>query len=181
MMALRHHPHGETLISHAAGTLDPALSVVLSCHLQFCERCRAHLRAMDDVGGILLDGFKAPEDEDFFKRAMRRFAVEVAQEVGSVLPPKALDPGNEVLMPAPIARATGLRREAILHSERHGGQLILVLWGSYNYDGDRFERGDLHDISESGFRTFKGASPEGVTFFTAISPVPQLTIFRTGH
>ena len=30
MTALRHHPHGETLMSHAAGTLDPALSVVLS-------------------------------------------------------------------------------------------------------------------------------------------------------
>ena len=75
MTALRHHPHGETLMSHAAGTLDPALSVVLSCHLQFCERCRAHLRAMDDVGGILLDGFKAPEDGDFFKRTMHRLTV----------------------------------------------------------------------------------------------------------
>jgi hypothetical protein len=71
--------------------------------------------------------------------------------------------------------------EAILHSEKNGGQLILVLWGAYDYDGDRFERGDLHDISESGFKTFKGASPEGVTFFTSISPVPQLAIFRTGH
>ena len=165
--------------------------------------------------GFFWKQLKAPEDEDFFKRAMNRFAGEVAQEVGSVLPTKALDPGNEVLMPAPLARATGLRREtipwrqmpyglsqfdlpkfagaaasshivhiepdAILHSERHGGQLILVLWGSYEYDGDRFERGDLHDISESGFKTFKGASPEGATFFTSISPVPQLTIFRTGH
>jgi len=215
MMALRHHASGETLMSHAAGTLDPALSVVLTCHLQFCATCRAHLRIMDDVGGVLLEKLKAPEDEDFFKRTMHRFAGEVAQEVGSMLPPKALDPGNEILMPAPLARATGLRREtipwrqmphglsqfdlpkfagaaasshivhiepeAILHSERHGGQLILVLWGSYEYDGDRFDRGDLHDISESGFKTFKGASPEGVTFFTSISPVPQLTIFRTGH
>ena len=215
MTALRHHPHGETLMSHAAGTLDPALSVVLSCHLQFCERCRAHLRAMDDVGGILLDGFKAPEDEDFFKRTMHRFNGEFAQDLGSVLPTRALDPGNDVLMPLPLACATGLRREtipwkrmphglsrfdlpnfegaaasahivhiepgAILHSERHGGQLVVVLWGAYDYDGDHFERGDLHDISESGFKTFKGASPEGVTFFTAVSPVPQLTIFRTGH
>jgi putative transcriptional regulator len=215
MTALRHHPQGETLMSRAAGTLDPALSLVLTCHLQFCERCRAHLRALDDVGAAFLEGLKAPEGEDFFKRTMLRFAGVFAQEVGSVLPPTALDPGNEILMPAPLARATGLRREtipwtrmphglsqfdlpkfagaaasscivhiepdAILHSERHGGQLIAVLWGAYDYDGDRFERGDLHDISERGFRTFKGASPEGVTFFTAISPIPQLTILRTGH
>jgi putative transcriptional regulator len=215
MTALRHHPHGETLMSHAAGALDPALSVVLRCHLQFCERCRAHLRALDNVGGAFLEGLKAPEDEDFFGRTKDRFAGVFAQEAGSVLPPIALDPDNEVLMPAPLARATGLRREtipwikmphgfgqfdlpkfvgaaatsrivhigpdAILHSERHGGQLIVVLLGAYDYDGDRFERGDLHDVSKSGFKTFKGASPEGVTFFTAIRPIPQLKIFRTGH
>ena len=215
MTALRHHPLGETLMSHAAGTLDPGLSIVLRCHLQFCEKCRAHLRVMDDVGGTLLEGFKAPEDEDFFKRTMHRFAGEIAQDLSSVLPLQALDPGNDVLMPAPLAHATGLRREtipwtnmphglswfdlpkfagaaassrivhiepgAILHSERHGGQLILVLWGAYEYNGDRFERGDLHDVSESGFKTFKGASPEGVTYFTSISPVSQPTIFRTGH
>ena len=96
MTALRHHPHGETLMSHAAGTLDPALSVVLRCHLQFCECCWAHLCALDDVGGVFLEGFKAPEDEDFFKRTMYRFAGVFAQEAGSVLPPIALDPGNEV-------------------------------------------------------------------------------------
>ena len=110
MTALRHHPHGETLMSHAAGTLDPALSVVLSCHLQFCARCRAHLRIIDDVGAVLLEQLKAPEDEDFFKRTMHRFTGEVAQDMGSVLPPKALDPGNEVLMPAPLARSSGAER-----------------------------------------------------------------------
>ncbi len=215
MTALSHHAQGETLMSQAAGSLDPALACVLACHLQFCARCRADLRLLDDVGGALLDGFKAADDEDFFERTMRRFAGEVAQSPGSVLPPQAPDPGTDVLMPAPLARATGLRREtipwkkmphgmsrydlpkfgrgavvshivhiepgAILHSERHGGQLIVVLWGAYEYDGARFERGDLHDISESGFKTFEGASPEGVTFFTAITPVPQPVIFRTGH
>jgi putative transcriptional regulator len=65
MTVLYRHPHGETLISRAAGTLDPALSLVLRCHLQFCERCRAHLCALDDVGGAFLEGLKAPEDEDF--------------------------------------------------------------------------------------------------------------------
>jgi hypothetical protein len=113
MTALRHHPHGETLMSHAAGALDPALSVVLRCHLQFCERCRAHLRALDNVGGAFLEGLKAPEDEDFFARTKDRFAGVFAQEAGSVLPPIALDPYNEVPMPAPLARATGLRRETI--------------------------------------------------------------------
>ncbi len=215
MTGLRHHPHGETLMSHAARTLDPALSLVLSCHFQFCGKCRTQLRAMDDLGGVLLEGLKAPEDDDFFKRTMRRFAAESAHDLGTLPLGEALDPGNDVIMPRPLARATGLRREtipwremphglskfnlpkvpgasasaeivhiepdAILHSERHGGQLIVVLWGAYVYEGDHFERGDLHDISESGFKTFKGAAPEGATFFTAISPVSQIQLFRTGH
>ena len=215
MTGLRHHPHGETLMGHAARTLDPALSLVLSCHMQFCGKCRTQLRAMDEVGGLLLDGLKAPEDDDFFKRTMRRFAGESAHDLGTLPFGEALDPGNEVIMPRPLARATGLRRETIpwrkmphglskfdlpkfpgalasaeivhiepdgiLHSERHGGQLIVVLWGAYDYEGDHFERGDLHDISESGFKTFKGAAPEGATFFTAISPVSQIQLFRTGH
>ncbi len=84
MTGLRHHPHGETLMSHAARTLDPALSLVLSCHLQFCGKCRARLRAMDDVGGLLLEGLNAPEDDDFFKRTMRRFAGEFEQNVGTL-------------------------------------------------------------------------------------------------
>ncbi len=215
MTGLRHHAHGETLMSHAARTLDPALALVLSCHLQFCGTCRAALRSMNDVGGLLLDTLQAPEDDDFFQRSMRRFADEFAQDLGTLPVTDALNPGSDVIMPAPLTRATGLRREtipwkkmphglskfglpkfagssasaeivhiepdAILHSERHGGQLVVVLWGAYDYDGGHFERGDLHDISESGFKTFKGASSEGATFFTAISPVPQLNIFRTGH
>ncbi len=212
---LRHHPHGETLLSEAAGTLDPAFSVVLRCHLQFCGRCRRRLLAMDEVGGFLLDGLKAPEDDDFLNRTMQRFASEVVHNVGTLPLNQALDPGNDVIMPAPLARVTGLRREtipwttlphglmsydlpgfagasaaakiiligpgAILHSERHGGQVAVVLWGAYDYDGEHFERGDLHDIGEGGFKTFSGASAEGATFFTAISPVPQVQIFRTAH
>jgi putative transcriptional regulator len=215
MTGPRHHPRGETLMSHAARTLDPALSLVLSCHFQFCGRCRTQLRAMDNVGGLLLEGLMAPEDDDFLKRTMHRFAAEVAHDLGTLPLDEALDPGSDVIMPRPLERATGLRREtipwrkmphglsrfnlpkfpgasasaeivhiepnAILHSERHGGQLIVVLWGAYDYEGDHFERGDLHDISESGFKTFKGGAPEGATFFTAISPVPQIQLFRTGH
>ena len=214
MTRIRHHPQGETLMSYAAGTLDPALSVVLDCHLQFCGKCRRALRTMDDLGGLLLEGLGALEDEAFLKRAMEGFAREAGQRPVPQKP-STPDPGNEAMMPAPLARATGLSREtipwkkmpyglmrfdlpafpgalataqilhiepdAVLHSERHGGQLILVLWGAYTYDGERYERGDLHDITESGFKTFTSGSLEGVTFFTAISPVPQVNIIRTAH
>ncbi len=214
MTILRHHPQGETLMAQAAGTLDPAFSMVLQCHLEFCKNCRASLRLMDDIGGLLLDGLAPGEDdEDFIRRSMDRFAREAIQKFqGQGASP---EPGNEVILPAPLARATGLRRDgipwkdmgdgvlrfdlpklagasaasgivhikpgAVLRSEKHGGQLVIVLWGAYDYGGVHYERGDLHDIGPDGLKAFASASPEGATFFTAMSPVPQFEIFRTAH
>ncbi len=214
MTRLRHHPHDETLMSFASGTLDPAFSLVLGCHLQFCSQCRRRVRVMEDIGGLLLERLSAGDDEaDFFQRTMERFSHQLQSRDEIILP--APDAGNEVIMPAPLAHVTGLRRETIpwksvshdlrrfdldkvagakasahiiniepgafLPPERHGGQLVVVLWGAYDYDGAHFERGDLHDIGSSDYRGFKGDSPEGVTYLTAVAPVPQFEILRTGH
>jgi putative transcriptional regulator len=215
MTAPRSHPHGETLMSFAAGALDPALALVLNCHLQFCAACRRDLRPLEDVGGLLLEGMIADEDEAFSLRMQSRFSREFAQPLSSPGQHALLDPGNEAIMPAPLARATGLRREtipwqdlsqglrnfdlpefargparariveiapgAVLHSERHGGQLVLVLWGAYRNDGERFERGDLHDIDAGGFKAFASDAPEGAVFLTAAAPVAQFEILRTAH
>lgn len=213
MTVLRHHPEGETLMAQAAGTLDPAFSLVLNCHLEFCKSCRTSLRMMDDIGGLLLEGVAPGEDEGFIGRSMDRFAREAAQKLAGRGAPQ--DPGSEIILPAPLARATGLKRDsipwkdmgdgvlrfdlpklagasaasgivhikpgAVFRSGRHGGQLAIVLWGAYDYDGVHYERGDLHDIAPGGLKAFAGASPEGATFFTAMSPVPQFEIFRTAH
>lgn len=134
MTTLRHHPHDETLMSYSAGTLDPAMSLVLSCHLQFCDTCRANLRRMDEIGGALLENIPLPdEDTAFFERTMRRFSEQVAQEVGSVTWHTHLDAGNEVIMPGPLARETGLRRETI----------------PWNFDAAGLRRFDLPAIGDA--------------------------------
>jgi putative transcriptional regulator len=216
MTSLRHHPHDETLMSFASGTLDPAFSLVLGCHLQFCSQCRRRVRVMEDIGGLLLEGLSPYDDDaDFFQRTMERFSHQLSQQSADEIILSAPDAGNEVIMPTPLAHVTGLRRETIpwksvshdlrrfdlakiagakasahiiniepgafLPPERHGGQLVVVLWGAYDYDGAHFERGDLHDIGSSDYRGFKGDSPEGVTYLTAVAPVPQFEILRTGH
>jgi putative transcriptional regulator len=214
MSTPRRHPQGETLMSYAAGALDPAFALVLCCHLQFCALCRRRVRALDEVGGVLLERMAAQEDEAFSARTMGRFSAGPAQDLGGRAQ-TAPEAGDEVIMPGPLARATGLNRAtipwkdaphgerrydlprlraaaasarivhiepgAVLHSEKHGGQLVLVLWGAYVYDGDRFERGDLHDIGGSGFKTFASASPEGATFVTSVAPAHQAEILRTAH
>jgi putative transcriptional regulator len=216
MTSPRNHPHGETLMSFAAGTLDPAFALVLDCHLQFCPACRQRVRVLEDVGGLLLDALSGDKDEALSLRTMSRFNAEIAQAVSSDGQEAHAEPGDDAAMPAPLARATGRAREslswqdfapgahsfelaqlsrgavrarivkidpgALLHSERHGGQLALLLWGAYRYDGGRFERGDLHDIATGGgFKTFVSDSPEGAIFLTAIAPAAQFQIVRTAH
>ncbi|MFZ1109940.1 MAG: hypothetical protein WAN43_16520 [Rhodomicrobium sp.] len=215
MTSPRAHPYGETLMSFAAGTLDPAFALVLDCHLHFCPVCRRRVGALEDVGGLLLEGMPAGKDEAFSLRTMSRFSAESAQALSSPDQGARPDPGNEAAMPAPLARIAGGAREsilwqdfspgahsfelaqfsrgasrarivkiepgALLHSEKHGGQLALILWGAYRYDGRRFERGDLHDIAPSGFKTFVSDSPDGAIFLTAIAPAAQFQIIRTAH
>jgi putative transcriptional regulator len=216
MTSPRSHPHGETLMGFAAGTLDPAFALVLDCHLHFCALCRRRVRLLEDVGGLLLEGVLAEKDEAFSLRTMSRFSAEVAQSMSSADRDSRPDPGNDAIMPAPLARFAGGAREgipwqdlapgaksfelpqlsrraarlrivriepgAILHSEKHGGQLALMLWGAYRYESGRFERGDLHDIAAaSGFKTFVSDSPEGAIFLTALVPAAQFEIVRTAH
>ncbi len=214
MITPRRHPQGETLMSYAAGTLDPAFALVLCCHLQFCALCRRRARALDEVGGVLLECMAAPDDEAFLARTMGRFSAEPAQDLGG-RSHSALEAGDEVMMPGPLAFATGFNRATIPwkdtpHGERRydlpeasprrrfrahrsyraGRRTALrETWraarprsrGAYAYDGDRFERGDLHDIGASGFKTFASASPEGATFVTSVAPVHQVEILRTAH
>jgi putative transcriptional regulator len=215
MIAPRSHPHGETLMGFAAGTLDPAFSLVLDCHLHFCPTCRRRVRVLEDAGGLLLEASLAEKDDAFSLRTMSLFSSVVAQDFSTPNQEARPDPGNETVMPTPLARIAGSARGsiswqdlapgaqsfelaqfsrgsvrarivriepgALLHSERHGGQLALMLWGAYRYDGGRFERGDLHDISPSGFKTFMSDSPEGAIFLTAIAPAAQFQIIRTAH
>jgi putative transcriptional regulator len=52
-MNIHHHPSFETLVAHAAGTLDPVLMPVVSLHLAQCERCRQHQHQAAQIGAAL--------------------------------------------------------------------------------------------------------------------------------
>jgi len=54
-MTIRHHPPDELLTAFAAGTLDLGQHVALATHLVGCAHCRTVVRAMEQVGGAMLD------------------------------------------------------------------------------------------------------------------------------
>jgi lipoprotein-anchoring transpeptidase ErfK/SrfK len=53
-MSAEHHPSDVTLLTFAAGTLD-AQRDEIAAHIRGCASCRAFVRAMEHVGGILLE------------------------------------------------------------------------------------------------------------------------------
>ena len=55
-MTTEHHPSDVVLFALAAGTLDETERVETATHVRECASCRAFVRAMEHVGGIVLDG-----------------------------------------------------------------------------------------------------------------------------
>ena len=54
-MTTEHHPSDVELPAFAAGTLDEAQSHAIATHVRGCASCRAFVRAIEHVGGIVLD------------------------------------------------------------------------------------------------------------------------------
>ena len=42
-------------MAYAAGTLDEAFSVLVSCHIEVCEHCQEVLKTAEQIGGANLD------------------------------------------------------------------------------------------------------------------------------
>lgn len=54
-MTITHHPDEEMLTRYAAGRLDLGHHVAIATHLAGCPHCRAWTRAIERLGGALLD------------------------------------------------------------------------------------------------------------------------------
>jgi hypothetical protein len=104
-----------------------------------------------------------------------------------IIPWKAAAPGlRQYDLAAPAGSRSSLQlinieAGAVLPRPSYGSQIILVLWGAYEYGGVHVERGDLHEIPSGSFEMFKAGGKEGATFLTAINTAPQYEIIRTAH
>jgi GDSL-like Lipase/Acylhydrolase family len=55
-MTAENHPSDIELAAFAAGTRDDARRMAIATHLRGCSRCHAFVRAMEHVGGVVLEG-----------------------------------------------------------------------------------------------------------------------------
>ena len=51
----RHHPSEDMLLEYATGSMNEQASVLIATHLALCPMCREKVRAMESVGGALID------------------------------------------------------------------------------------------------------------------------------
>jgi putative transcriptional regulator len=193
------HPSDELLMSYASGALDEAFAVVVSCHLQFCKRCVAEVRLMEEIGGSLFAELRPAET--LLRQQLSHPSHPLSAASLARMP--AL-PGNETIMPKPLERLTGLSRATIpwhdvapgiasaavalpptagdalhflkldagvtLPVEQHEGEhAILVLWGGYRTEDGLVTRGDLHEIGAGAGHSFTALDGEGVTCIVATS------------
>jgi putative transcriptional regulator len=61
-MTPQHHPDPDDLLAYASGASPEWASLVVACHLTYCEECRSDVALMDDVGGVLLAELEAIGD-----------------------------------------------------------------------------------------------------------------------
>ncbi|MDQ2802069.1 MAG: ChrR family anti-sigma-E factor, partial [Pseudomonadota bacterium] len=72
-MSVKHHPSDAALMANAAGSLAEGPALVVAVHLTACAECRRKTRAVEIVGGVLLDELPpAPMAADALARTLAR-------------------------------------------------------------------------------------------------------------
>ena len=169
-MTIEHHPDESILAAYAAGVLDLGQRVALSTHLRACPRCRDWVRAMEDVGGeIIEDCAPAAMSAEALDRTLDRLcepapaplvrSAETADaptelpefvrrypfgEWRFVAPRVKIRP---IHLPEPGPTRVFLLRTApnmrLLQHEHTALEMTCVLRGAFRHDGGRYGPGDF--------------------------------------
>ena len=84
---LNYHPNIDMLVEYASGALSLPHALCVSTHLDQCEHCRAHVRKLSHLGGIM---FEAPPEEpsrkglDNLKASLFERLGQVADEANQI-------------------------------------------------------------------------------------------------
>ncbi|HJR56167.1 MAG TPA: ChrR family anti-sigma-E factor [Rhizomicrobium sp.] len=165
-MSIRHHPEEALLLAHAAGSLDPAMALILATHLHFCAACRAQAALGDMVGGALLEEAQpAPLAADALARTLARLDTPAAPM------PRAASNDNT---PPPLRAFLGGDLSAVRWRAmgpqlgyrtlyRQGGLALRLLRGSPGSDiGSHSHRGQEYTlVLKGGYRDETGAYGPG--------------------
>src|SRR5208283_2894300 len=169
-VTIDHHPDEATLAAYAAGLLDLGQRVALATHLRACQRCREWVRAVESVGGEILDNLApAAMSEDALDRALARLCEQappaLARPAETADAPAEL-PGfvrryafgawrfvaprvrmRPIHLPEPGPTRVFLLKSApstrLLQHGHTAIEMTCVLRGAFRHDGGRYGPGDF--------------------------------------
>lgn len=168
MSSVTHHPSEAVLMAYAGGHLRPAFALVAGAHIHGCARCRAEVRLLEEVGGVLLEALApaamAPDALDLaMARIERPFApIELSRaDEADILKSlklkrrRWLAPGVWVA-PVELENAGDdlvyvlrVPAGARAFDHGHGGQeFTTLLRGSYDDGAGVYATGDFQEIGE---------------------------------
>ena len=172
-MTISHHPPDELLTAFAAGTLDLGQHVAVATHLVGCPHCRTVVRAMEQVGGAMMDRLPPSEmspdslavvEARLGGNARSAAAAPVPSAAGfgdiSALPPfvRRYEDGSwkwiapkvhfrPIKLPRPSDTRVFLLRSRpgtkMLDHSHTGIEMTCVLSGSFAHEGGHFGPGDF--------------------------------------
>ncbi len=91
-----YHPDTRYLNDYAAGSLSPALSIIVKAHLEHCPECRQHVQSLEQIGGTLMNQQKVAVTlpENALDKLMAKIDSEPKH---SATPPIKYRPNNDDL------------------------------------------------------------------------------------
>lgn len=159
------HPSSAVLSDYASGALRPAFAAVVAAHLEACPHCRSEVRALESLGGAMIEDLApaemSPASLDRAMAALEAAAPEAPAPVRSTLdripfgPERWLAPGMSIrkaksgeyadllyLLRLPSGQKT------VPHGHQ-GTEFTQVLKGAY-VDGDgRMAAGDFCELNQA--------------------------------
>lgn len=178
-MAIKHHPDIANLMSCSAGSQPEALAAVVSSHLSMCPDCRREVGRMQVIGAALFDKLgpveidgeapvvRARASEADVEVGARRPSLSHRSEVPiplqhvlgtdlDNLPWSWIAPGVWHVPVSLSEDADGDLRlikvapgKALPDHGHEGGEMTLVLRGSYRDSTGTYNVGDIADLDES--------------------------------
>lgn len=175
-MNITHHPEDSTILAYTASSLIESFNLVVAAHAEQCTSCRRKMVVGENLGGqLLMDLTPAEMDTGGFDNLWQRIqnkqpetgSAKTASGVSTVLasylsgdlasvPWRSLAPGIRHYPLRGISSGKGSARllaiapgKVIPEHTHRGGELTLILQGSYEDEIGQFSEGDIADLDSS--------------------------------
>lgn len=107
-MSTVHHPAEDLLAAYAAGTLAEAPSLIVATHMALCPACRAEVRRLEAVGGLMLEDMpEAPVTDDLLSAILAEIDMGGGASLAVKARPRPMAGSHAPTLPQPLRGYVG--------------------------------------------------------------------------